>query len=143
MRFLARLYNLLLDEAQDVIRVLDFKSLKKTEHITILSIHDFDSICKTLNQNTKPSPTKEISLVDNLAQWLCGLKYFVKLKSLSKYGCPETPRYWLTTRLTRSSIGIRHTLHIFQTSLLNCAHNVNCKICSTLNLQKCYLLRAE
>ena len=85
MRFLVRLYNLLLDEAQDVIRVLDFKSLKKIQHITILSIHNFDSLCETLSQNTNPSPTEEIRLVDNLAQWLQGLKYFVKLKSLPKY----------------------------------------------------------
>ena len=85
MRFSARLQNLLFDEAQDGLWVLDFKSLKKTQHITIPSIHDFDSICKTLNQNTKPSPNKEISLIDNLARWLQGLKHFLKLKSLSEY----------------------------------------------------------
>ena len=66
MRFLARL----LDEAQDGLWVLDFKSLKKSQRITIPSIHDSDLICETLNQNTNPSPNKEISFIDNLAQRL-------------------------------------------------------------------------
>ena len=70
MRFLARIQNLPLDEAQDSLWVLDFKSLKETKRITIPSIHDFDLICKTLNQNTKPSPNKEISFIENLTQWL-------------------------------------------------------------------------
>ena len=48
----------------------------------ISSIYDFDLIRETWNQNTKHWPTKEIRLIDNLVQCL---KYFVKLKSLTKY----------------------------------------------------------
>ena len=35
-----------------------------------ISKKDSDLIWKTLNQNTNPSPNKEISFIDNLAQWL-------------------------------------------------------------------------
>ena len=118
MRFSARLQNLLFDEAQDGLWVLDFKSLKKTQHITIPSIYDFDSICKTLNQNTKPSPNKEISLIDNLARWLQGLQHSNLYQNigeqirLHRY-IKRAPQYWLPNGLTR-------TLNLKVTPLQTC-----------------------
>ena len=58
---------------------------KISTHNTTLK-DDFDSICETLNHNTKLSPTKEISLINNLAQWFQDFKNFANVKYLSKYG---------------------------------------------------------